>query len=73
MKGMEETPVPLVGRVAWNVFMELVNRRPTRGAPIPFTEIKAYAELTGQELTPVDVQRLMAMDRAFLDAIPRSD
>lgn len=52
--------------------MELINRRPAKGAPIPFSELKAFCELTGVELTPLDVNRLMAMDRTFLDAIPRS-
>lgn len=69
---MEETPIPSSGRKVWNVFMELINRRPIRGAPIPFTEIKAFCELTDIELTPLDVNRLMAMDRTFLDAIPRN-
>lgn len=69
---MEETPIPPSGMKIWNIFMELVNRRPGKGVPIPFTELKSYCDLTGTELTPLDVNRFMAMDRAFLDAIPRS-
>jgi hypothetical protein len=35
--------------------------------PTTYTEIKAYAELMGQELTPIEVATLVSMDRAFIE------
>ena len=66
------TPVrlPEAGRLLWRAFVELDATRTMHMAgpnPIPYTEIFAYARLTGLPLQPHHVQILRAMDTVLLE------
>lgn len=51
--------------------MELINRRPARHSPISLTELNAYLDLTGAHFNHVEMERFIALDRAYLAAIPK--
>lgn len=73
MPALKTEPVPGYAIHIWNAFMELVNCRPAKYAPISWVELKAYVELTETKLTPSDVNMLRAMDRQYLESIPKDN
>ena len=62
--------LPVVFFELWEWFIELHMARGSNGMtlnPISFTEIKAWAELTGTEITPKEVRLLKMLDGAVLN------
>jgi hypothetical protein len=53
----------------WSAFLDLSTTRPqgfNGPLPIPYTEIKAYEDFYGLELTPLDIDTIKRLDNAFL-------
>lgn len=53
----------------WAWFWELSARRRSGPEALAFGDVAAWAELTGQQLLPVEIDMLMAMDDAYLRAV----
>lgn len=65
---------PEAGEAHWSIFCDLhQTRRMGQHAPdpIPYSEIRAYADLMAWPLRPQDVEIIRAMDAAYLTAIAR--
>ena len=69
---MEEPPEELEGPEfpaivdhVWEWFLEL-NAARSQG-PISYSEIKAWSELTGQQVTPFEIKLLNKLDLEFLN------
>lgn len=61
-------PIPAAVQHIWDWFCELSASRSGNGMganPIAWTEIEAWARLTGRLLAPRDVQAIAALDQAF--------
>lgn len=68
----ELKPVPLPDQMqfAWRAFLDLALSRPNYGmgvSAIPYVEIKAWSELTGNNLSHFDIAAIKAVDRAYLE------
>jgi hypothetical protein len=74
-KGMPAI-IPHAGARLWRIFLDLHGtRRFTQAGPqpIPFAEIDAYARLMREEIRPIDLAGLRAMDAAYLKAARERD
>jgi len=66
--------VPAAGHALLSVFRELTAVRGSTGwgpARMGFRDIAAWCELTGVALTPWDVETLLAMDGAAVNALSK--
>lgn len=63
-------PVVNTGQYLAAIFFDLNSTRQYGAmggaAPITYNEIKAYSELTGEVLDPIEVETIKLMDRAFV-------
>lgn len=65
-----ELEIPEDGQHIWNWFMELHNKRGSTGfgaAPLLYSEVKAWKELTRVVIEPWEVLAIMSMDNSYLD------
>lgn len=75
LKAGDRPRIPAGGELLWKWFGDLSRTRPMGfGGPCPITyaEIDAYARLHRLPIEPRHVSVLVAMDRAFLDALDES-
>lgn len=69
-------PIPPIAEHAWRVFWDLSETRAVGMggvSGISYTELAAYATMTGQPLTPLDVALVREADRAFLASVRKAD
>lgn len=71
MPELKQQEVPAAGLKVWNVFMDLINCRPARHAPVTWSELNNYLAVTGTELSPTEVNTWRALERTYLEAIPK--
>jgi len=72
----EEPEIPAAGEHLWRWFWELDSGRGGSGFgpnPIGWTEMKAWAELNGESLTPWEAQALKAIDGAAMAAMAKHE
>lgn len=68
--------IPAALAHVWEWFCELHGSRSGNGGgpnPIAFTEIEAWARVTGRLIQPRDVQAIMALDSAFFTELAEQD
>lgn len=56
----------------WNVFVKLGRTRGRGGfgpAPITFSEMRAYCQMTGDDLLPWEVEVIRDLDDAYLSSL----
>lgn len=58
-------PLPVEGQSAWHAFQALSSARGA-GQPIGWQDIDAYCRLTGDELSPWDIDQVRALDSMAL-------
>ena len=64
--------IPVCGAHVWEWWWKLNNRRQPgfeSVAPLSYTEIKSWLELTGKIVAPEEVEWLIEMDNAFLNTV----
>lgn len=67
-----ETHIPMEAEHLWNWFWSLSSARGSSGfggaAPLSFTEIRAWIEVTGLTVHPWEIDAIRAMDGAYMQA-----
>lgn len=69
-------PIPAAFQHIWDWFCELSAARSGNGAgpnPIAWTEIEAWARLTGRLISPRDVQAIAALDQAYFTELSEQE
>ena len=75
-KQIGKTPIELIGPEfpevmvkVWSAFFDLTGSRsigPSGPNAIPYTEIKAYIELSGAKMSPLEIAALKRLDSTYL-------
>lgn len=69
---LDPPPLPPPCTRAWRWWTELSSSRPASGfglSPLAFGEVAAWARLTGERPTPIEVRAIMAADAAWRQAV----
>lgn len=65
--------LPAACRQVWGWWTELAHARPQSGlgglGPLPYSELAAWATLTGRVVAPIEVEALQAMDAAWRQGV----
>lgn len=71
---IDEPDIPFCTAHVWEWFWQLNDSRPegfSNAGPLSFSEIAAWAGLTGSAPRPWEVEALKAMDRAYLASVAK--
>jgi len=74
--GLRVPEIPAALEHLWGWFCEISAARSGNGGgpnPIAFTEIEAWARLTGRRIRPRDVEAIMLLDGAFFAHLGEQD
>ena len=70
--GQKTPPMPEVPQCAahvWQWFHEVSSQRQTGPESLSWSDLRAWAELSGSQPSPQEIGLLVAMDRAFVGAV----
>jgi hypothetical protein len=65
----EPPEVPQCAAHVWQWFHEVSSQRQTGPESLSWSDLRAWAELSGSQPTPQEIGLLVAMDRAFVGAV----